>query len=156
MKSSKGVVEDTLRISVSSIKNYVSHRQPIVQFSLTDKRGRQSPYLVRTTTTDCHFGGSRPWFQCVLCGRRVGMLYLNENGTHLFCRECSGLRYRSQTAGGSARQFLMAFDTISRAEAVFEGVQRAKFWHKNKPTRRFKRFLKYRKKSSSLRQVFTK
>lgn len=155
MKSSKRVVETVPQISISSVKQFVSSRQPIVQLSLTDDYGRLSPYLVKTTETNCHFGGSRPWFQCILCGERAGVLYLNEDGTHLFCRKCSNLRYRSQTTGGSTRLFLRTFDTFEKENAVFDGLKRVKFWHKNEPTRRFKKFLKYRQKSNNLSQIFT-
>lgn len=154
MKSSKRVAETVPQISIFSVKNFVSHLQPIVQLTLTDEFGKQTPYLVKTTRTACHFGGSRPWFQCILCGKRAGVLYLNEDGTHLFCRKCSNLRYRSQTTGGSNRLFLRAFDTLEKENAVFDRLQRVKFWHKNKPTRRFKRFLKYRQKSNNLGQIF--
>jgi len=153
--SSKRVVEDTPQITISSIKQFVSSRQPIVQLTLTDDYGKQSPYLVKTTTTDCHFGGNRSWFQCILCGRRAGVLYLNEDGTHLLCRYCSNLRYRSQTTGGSNRLFLRVFDAFEKEETVFDGLQRVKFWYKSKPTRRFRRFLKYRQKSNNLGQIFT-
>lgn len=151
--SSKRVVEDTPQITISSVKQFVSSRQPIVQLTMTDELGRQLPYLVKTTTTDCYFGGSRPWFQCILCGQRAGALYLNEDSSHLFCRQCSDLRYRSQTTGGSVRQFLRAFDILEKENAVFDGLQRVRFWHNDKPTRRFKRFLKYRQKSDRLSQV---
>lgn len=154
MSSSKRVVEAVPQISISSVKEYVSHRHPIIQLNLTNSRGRQTPYLVKTTRTECYFGGSRPWFKCIQCDKRVGVLYLNEDGNHLFCRECSNLRYRSQAVGGSNRMLMRYFDSDERANAVFEGPQRVKIWHKGKLTRRFKRFLKYRQKAERLSQIF--
>lgn len=45
--------------------------------------------------TDCHFGGSRPWFICPhgTCRRRAAILYW-ESG--FACRRCLGLAYESQ------------------------------------------------------------
>jgi hypothetical protein len=45
--------------------------------------------------TDCHYGGSRPWFTCPRreCGRRVAALYW---GSGFACRHCLGLAYESQ------------------------------------------------------------
>jgi hypothetical protein len=49
--------------------------------------------------TKCHFGGRRPWFECLTlldngeaCGLRVAKLY----GPCFECRRCMGLRYASQ------------------------------------------------------------
>lgn len=53
---------------------------------------RQPVYL---TYTSCRFGGSRPWFACPCCGRRVALLY--QCGGHFRCRHCSRLRYASQS-----------------------------------------------------------
>src|SRR5262245_58331940 len=49
---------------------------------------------IRLTWTPCRFGGSRPWFLCPKCSKRVGALY----GRALRCRTCAGLVYRSQLA----------------------------------------------------------
>lgn len=154
MSSSKRVVETVPQISISSVKKYVSHRYPIIQLNLTNSCGRHTTYLVKTTRTECYLGGSRPWFQCVLCDKRVGMLYLSEDESHLFCRQCSNLRYQSQTTGGSSRLLMMVFDADERANTVFEGLQRVKFLYKGKPTRRFQRFLKYRQKAERLSHLF--
>lgn len=154
MTSSKRVVETVPQISISSVKEYVSHRHPIIQLNLTDGRGRQTLCLVKTTRTECYFGGSRPWFKCILCDKRAGVLYLNEEGSHLFCRGCSNLRYRSQAVSGSNRMLMRYFDADERAETVFDRPQRVKIWHKDKLTRRFKRYLKYREKAEKLSRFF--
>lgn len=44
--------------------------------------------------TPCHYGGSRPWFLCPHCCKRVGVLY--GGGKYFLCRHCSGLAYGSQ------------------------------------------------------------
>jgi len=42
----------------------------------------------------CHYGGTRPWFTCPRCGRRVAIVYL---GSATGCRQCLRLRYPSQS-----------------------------------------------------------
>lgn len=50
---------------------------------------------VRISETACHFGGTRPWFQCPRCGRRVGVLFLR--GSNFVCRHCGRVAYASQS-----------------------------------------------------------
>jgi len=44
--------------------------------------------------TGCPYGGTRPWFLCPHCRRRVGKLYAA--GKLFLCRHCYGLVYHSQ------------------------------------------------------------
>ncbi len=44
--------------------------------------------------TPCRYGGTRPWFRCPRCGRRVAKLY---GGASFLCRQCHGLAYRCQS-----------------------------------------------------------
>lgn len=48
---------------------------------------------ISIVSTRCEFGGSRPWFLCPDCTRRVAVLYCK---SHFRCRTCSDLSYRSQ------------------------------------------------------------
>lgn len=45
---------------------------------------------IKLTWTPNTFGGWRPWFRCPKCSRRCVVLYDD------VCRQCSGLKYRSQ------------------------------------------------------------
>jgi hypothetical protein len=56
---------------------------------------------IRVEWTPCHFGGTRPWFRCPQCDRRVGVLY--DAGKWFWCRHCTGLPYASQQHGGVDR-----------------------------------------------------
>ncbi len=56
---------------------------------------------VPITKTPCGFGGSRAWFQCPRCSRRVGKLYMR--GPHFACRTCHQLSYASQAEDACAR-----------------------------------------------------
>lgn len=51
----------------------------------------QSIYIDRTA---CHLGGTRCWWLCPTCGRRVAVLY--GPGRHYACRHCFRLTYASQ------------------------------------------------------------
>ena len=59
------------------------------------------PALVVIEWTACHLGGSRPWFQCPDCRRRVAILYRSELG--LRCRRCLNLAYESQRQDARGR-----------------------------------------------------
>lgn len=52
-------------------------------------------YAVPVVWTPCHLGGSRPWFNCPICGRGVAKLY---GGGMFACRHCWRLNYASQQA----------------------------------------------------------
>lgn len=55
-------------------------------------------YPVNITYTKCNYGGSRSWFICPICGRRVAKLYAKND--QFCCRTCNNLSYRScQTSG---------------------------------------------------------
>ena len=45
--------------------------------------------------TPCHYGGTRPWFRCPCCHRRVAVLYLR--GGRFMCRYCGRVVYASQS-----------------------------------------------------------
>lgn len=49
---------------------------------------------IRVTTTPCNYGGSRFWFICPKCRRRVGVLYSDFG--HYICRKCVNRPYASQ------------------------------------------------------------
>ena len=51
--------------------------------------------------TECHYGGSRPWFGCPGCGRRCAVLFLRPWG--FVCKRCGGLAYKSTREDEIAR-----------------------------------------------------
>ena len=61
-------------------------------FSLNEKPMSQQVPLERTP---CHYGGSRPWFNCPRCQRRMAVLYLRASG--FACRNCQRVAYASQS-----------------------------------------------------------
>lgn len=46
--------------------------------------------------TPCHFGGSRPWFRCPICGRRCAIVYGMTHHGGFACRLCMELAYSSE------------------------------------------------------------
>lgn len=74
-----------------SIGYAVSASAVTLKFS---KNGQPITQHVPLERTACNYGGTRPWFQCPRCGRRVAVLFLRSG---LFrCRKCSGVVYGSQ------------------------------------------------------------
>jgi hypothetical protein len=49
--------------------------------------------------TSPHFGGTRGWFTCPMCSRRVGNLYLPGRAYYFACRQCHKLTYKSSRHG---------------------------------------------------------
>lgn len=70
-------------------------------------------YVVPLARTPCHFGGSRVWFRCPKCRRRVAILY---GGKHFLCRHCHKLPYRSQGENRLDR-------TMRRANHYFDRIR---------------------------------
>jgi len=55
--------------------------------------GKPQRYRIRLEQSACHYGGTRPWFCCPCCDRRVAILY--SRGAFI-CRHCTKLNYASQ------------------------------------------------------------
>ena len=82
---------DTMEVT-SSVHLTLRTDAVVLQFVLEGDSVVQSIRLERTL---CHFGGTRTWFKCPACDRRVAILYI---GSHLFaCRKCHDLVYASQS-----------------------------------------------------------
>lgn len=59
--------------------------------------GRPAEVITQTVwleTTPCALGGSRSWFTCTTCGKRVAVIY--GAGRLFACRRCKRLAYTSQ------------------------------------------------------------
>ena len=48
-----------------------------------------------------HYGGTRPWFACPRCGRRIAILYSSARG--FACRSCNQVAYSSQSEDAICR-----------------------------------------------------
>ena len=70
-------------------------------FTSYDKEPESVEQDIYITRTPCHFGGSRPWFICPICHRRVGVLVCA--GRLFACRQCHHLPYACQMESRSDR-----------------------------------------------------
>ena len=76
--------------------NLTAHRDRVI-LSYTYTYAGQSEEVRETVfigRTPCHYGGTRPWFLCPGCGRRVGKLYAG--GRLFLCRHCYNLAHYTQ------------------------------------------------------------
>jgi hypothetical protein len=58
--------------------------------------GEEIPYHIALAFTQTAFTGWRVWFLCPHCEERCRILYADGFNRVLWCRQCLGLRYRSQ------------------------------------------------------------
>lgn len=74
------------KLSINSYKGHIkeaSKQGVISHFDFSyNHRGKPYSYKLQITTTPCHYGGVRYWWQCPKCAKRVG-LYV--------CRQCLGV-----------------------------------------------------------------
>ncbi len=62
----------------------------ILSYKLENRLVKETIIFQKTRT---RFDGSRWWFTCPLCERRMGKLYLTPKGNYFACRRCHELRY---------------------------------------------------------------
>ena len=91
--SGQWTVNDRVR---ASIQIRVEAWQVELAYSYTPTGGAAETIRQDVTlkTTPCTLGGSRQWFCCPTCSRRVAVLY--GRGRLFACRRCKGLAYASQ------------------------------------------------------------
>jgi len=68
-----------------------------ITLSYTNTRDGKSEDVkqpISISRTPCNYGGTRPWFLCPHCCRRVSKLYAA--GKYFLCRHCYSLAYHSQ------------------------------------------------------------
>jgi hypothetical protein len=83
-----------------SIGVYV-HSPDVLTLRYTVTQNNEARDVVDRVTiarTVCPFGGTRPWFNCTRCTRRVAVLYMRWG--YFACRHCQRVSYTSQS--GSA------------------------------------------------------
>jgi hypothetical protein len=74
--------------------------------------GSPMSQAVTIERTPCALGGSRPWFRCPLCARRVAVLFMR--GGRFACRHCGSIAYRSQSEDAIGRGWLRQCKLESR------------------------------------------
>ena len=68
--------------------------------------------IITIVRTPCWYGGSRPYFLCLGCGRRVAKLFLR--ASHFRCRHCYQLSYTSQSEDKGTRALRRARKICAR------------------------------------------
>jgi hypothetical protein len=86
-----------------SISVMVSDDSIRLSYTVGDGYGgrRDASQTIITSSTPCHYGGSRPWFTCPVCRNRAGVLFLR--GGRFACRKCQRVSYRSQSGSVTDR-----------------------------------------------------
>ncbi len=69
--------------------------------------------------TPCNYGGTRKWFACLSCNRRVRILY---GGKYFRCRKCYGLKYNSQYEEKRFRYLDYARDIQRKVAGEYQDV----------------------------------
>ena len=80
----------------ASIGGIVDSTTSVTLHYRTRKHGgewQDKRYQVAVSWTACNYGGTRPWWLCPCCGRRVAVLW---GGSTYACRQCQRLTYKSQ------------------------------------------------------------
>jgi hypothetical protein len=73
---------------------------------------------ISLTSSKTGFGGSRYWFVCPACSRRVGVLYRHEQIEEMCCRKCLGCHYRKQRYKGMIGYGTRLLEAVKRVENV--------------------------------------
>lgn len=111
--------EETSRIGYRGEGRAVS-----LNFSVNGEPVRQH---IGTQRTACNFGGSRVWFSCPRCWRRVAVLFLR-GAAGFMCRHCGRIAYGSQSEDEMGRSWRKQ----RKAEAQLgEGWSRPKGMHRS-------------------------
>jgi hypothetical protein len=86
--------------------------------------GKPADQRIAIERTPCNYGGSRPWFGCPICRKRVAVLYLRQ--AVFKCRACARVAYASQSQDAIGRTWLKQ----QKAEAKLgAGWRRTKGMH---------------------------
>ena len=98
----KLLVEECQKISINTflkqVKNKLKETLMLSQVEILNRN-------IELTTSNMHFGGSRNWFKCPLCTRKVGTLFVHPISNQIACRVCLGLEYRKRRYKGMAENF---------------------------------------------------
>ena len=85
-------LSDYPKMTIASVKHRLGQHAKAIRLDYSF-RGKSYGYDVGITTSSCHYGNYRYWFNCPNCNKRVGVLYCA--GLYV-CRHCIGANYASQ------------------------------------------------------------
>ena len=85
-------LSDYPKITIASMKDKLGQHAKAIHLDYSF-RGKPYGYDVGITTSSCHYGNYRYWFNCPNCNKRIGVLYCA--GLYV-CRQCIGANYATQ------------------------------------------------------------
>lgn len=81
------------RLKIASYRDQLRNGRADILRMNYSYRGKSYSYSIKLSTTACHYGGYRHWFNCPSCSKRTSVLYC----IHIYvCRHCTGASYGSQ------------------------------------------------------------
>lgn len=84
-------------------------------YSVTrDGQREDLDYPVYLDRTPCNYGGTRTWFLCPRCGRRVAVLFA---GRRFWCRHCHGVAYAVENEDKLSRMLRRSNKLRERVQA---------------------------------------
>lgn len=86
---------------------------------------------ISLTTTLCHFGGERYWFECPSCSKRIGVLY--KAGEYFACRTCHDLTYHTKNM--NRRSHLYPYYKARQKQEKIKELLKRRFFYAGKPTK---------------------
>lgn len=91
------LVEDCQRVEISALlrkaKERLKQQLLTVEISISELR-------IELTPSKTALGGTRYWFKCPSCARRVSTLFVHPLTSVVGCRKCLELEYRSRRYKG--------------------------------------------------------
>jgi len=82
------------------IKDYLKKVNNKIKEELIKSELGVDGYNILLNRSRTGFGGTRFWFSCPICNKRVGVLYKHPTSQILGCRTCLRLDYRSHRFKG--------------------------------------------------------
>ena len=143
-----GWTRDDKQIGNICIETYTDHIRLIYKWTRGDSPCKDENQRVPIDYTPCHYGGSRPWFRCPNCLKRVGLLY-DARGA-FSCRHCSGLAYRTQSESELDRLFTKKhkFERSISDESGYPS--KPKGMHQTTWRKLMNRYIRYQKASDTM------
>jgi hypothetical protein len=91
------LVEDCQRVSISTFARKAREK---LRKELMAAEVKLADLSLELTSSKTAFDGTRYWFQCPVCRRRSGTLYVHPLTSAIGCRKCLGVEYRSRRYKG--------------------------------------------------------
>ncbi len=93
----KFIVEECRKLS---LKDYMARARSTLKKAILESELSVFDRPIKLVTSLTRFGGTRYWFECPNCERRVGILFFEPLTNKVGCRVCLGLKYRKQRYKG--------------------------------------------------------